>query len=54
MLPPNDTSRQAALTELQRLGQEFDAPADCKACSQAIHECACPDVVAAGVVPGEG
>lgn len=43
----------SALAELQRLGQEFDAPdaPRCKACEEPLHECCCPDVIAAGVVP---
>ena len=66
------------LTELQRLGQEFDARSvsawdmapcnlflaqeqeklaneiGCKACGKMLHACPCPELIAAGVVPGEG
>jgi len=45
----------SALTELQRLGQEFDREDDtpsCKVCGRKV--CNHSDLEFAGVVPGEG
>lgn len=50
----DDTIQQQATEFLEDLADTVAGIERCKACHQQFHVCDCADVIAAGVVPGEG
>lgn len=51
ILPYSDTIREQAAAFLEDLADTQAGIERCRACFQQLHECGCPDLVAAGVAP---